>query len=87
MREGARKMVGLRRRAHLIDEEHGEICRVSADPLPGDLVGTRRSPSARSARRDDLVGKGGRDEGKQGEERPHVGGKRLRRKKKIRGGR
>ena len=44
MREGARKRAGLRRRAHLIDEEHGEICRVSGDPLPGDLVGARRSP-------------------------------------------
>jgi len=56
---GTRERAGLRRIAHLIDEEHGEICRVSADPLPGDLVGTRRSPSVRSAGREDLVGKGG----------------------------
>jgi hypothetical protein len=81
MREGARKRGGLRRGAHLIDEEHGEICRVSADPLPGDFVGTRRSPSVRIAGSEDLVGKGGGHEGKQGEERPHVGGKRLRREK------
>jgi hypothetical protein len=68
----ATKRADQRRIAHLIDEEHGEICCVGADPLPRHLVGTRCSPSTRIAGSEDLVGKGRGDEGNQGEEGPHV---------------
>ena len=53
----------MKRRAHLIHEDHGEILCVGVNPLPGHDVGTPRGPSVRIAGSDDLVGTGRGDKG------------------------
>lgn len=60
-----------RRRSHLIDEDHGEVVCISADPLPSHNVRARCRPSTGVAGSEDLVGAGGGDQGKDGEERTH----------------
>jgi len=72
MRPCGRKRAGQERRAHLIDEDHGEGGRISVDPLPSDVVGSPCRPSIAGAGRNDLVGAGGSDQGKECEERTHV---------------
>ena len=74
----SRKKAGQGRRAHLIDEDHGEIVCISADPLPGHHVGSHCRPSTRVAGSEDLVGAGGGDQRKNGEERTHGDAKESR---------
>jgi hypothetical protein len=70
--------VGQGRRAHLIDEEHGEGGLIGANPLPSDIVASPCGPSIAIAGSDDLVGASGGDQGKECEERErmHVEAKR-----------
>jgi len=55
----------------LIDEDHGEVVRISADPLPTHKVGPHCRPSTGVAGSENLVGASGGDQGKDGEERTH----------------
>jgi len=80
MRPGVRKRGDQRRRAHLIDEDHGEGGCISADPLPSHVVASQCRPSTRIAGTEDLVGAGGGDQGKKGDERTH--GKAVKRGRK-----
>jgi len=68
----------------LIDEEHGEGGIISIDPLPSHVVASQCRPSTAIAGSEDLVGAGGGDQGKEGDERTH--GKEVK-KKDERGGR
>jgi len=63
----------------LIDEDHGEVVWISVDPLPSHNVGSDSRPSTGVAGTGDLVGAGGGDQGKDGEERTHGKAKESRR--------
>jgi hypothetical protein len=70
------KRAGQGRRAHLIDEDHGEGGLISVNPLPSDVIASACGPSIAIAGSEDLVGASGGDEGKECEERTHVEAKR-----------
>ena len=69
---------GRLRRAHLIDEDHGELGLIGVNPHPSDGVKPSYGPSGGVVGSEDGVGASGGDQGKECEEREHVVAKRRR---------
>lgn len=57
--------------SHLVDEDNGEVDRVSRDLVPGNNVGTSDGPTSYRVGLGDLVGEGRGSECKEDEGRTH----------------